>query len=312
VLWLLIARAYARIVWFAATKLGIRLRGLGFACRRVSLEHVFALGDRKYFFHRPAASMYSTLVGGRSMEPETHLFFARIVPRIPAPLGFVDVGAAIGEMVIDRAGYANVARVVAFDPDPDNAAACRLSACINGFRNVEVREHVVADTARVVHSRANRGRDRHLEEIQTCLGDAYTIYRLRPDGYLDMDMRRTWNCVAVPRASMFEAACRTLLRPPHREDGAWRMPRAHRVAPFDLRWPEVPSRRWFRPTETRRRRVMSSDAGPGPASPGGEHEREMPQPRGAAGCRGRARESPRDRRVARAPGVLSRVPSRSG
>lgn len=284
-LWLAIARAYALVVWFVAKKLDIWLPGLGFLCRRVSLGHVIAMGDRKYFFHRPAASMYSTLLVGRSLEPETHALFARVVPRVAEPIGFVDVGAAVGEMVIDVAGYPNVARVVAFDPDPDNAAACRLSAGVNGFRNVEVREKVVADAARVVHFQMNRGRgrsgairagagatteelrsttldlelvgwdlptillvdvegaeplvlrgaarflaavrplvvfeyitgrDRHLDEIRSLLGADYAVHRLRPDGFLDEDFRRTWNCVAVPRRSPFEAPCRALVRPPSR------------------------------------------------------------------------------------------------
>jgi hypothetical protein len=43
----------------------------------------------------------------------------------------------------------------------------------------------------------------NLEEIVSLLGKTYEIYRLRGDGNLDSDFSITWNCVAVPRLSVF-------------------------------------------------------------------------------------------------------------
>ena len=43
-----------------------------------------------------------------------------------------------------------------------------------------------------------------LEEIQILLGDQYSIYRLKHDGSLDNDFSNSWNCVAVPRSTIFE------------------------------------------------------------------------------------------------------------
>jgi len=275
-LWEVAARAYAHVVWFMAKKLGVWLPGLGWVCRHIRRERLLRFQDRTYVFHPGAASMYGALLIGKSMEPETHAFFRKIIPHLPQRLGFVDVGAAIGEMVIQVAGYPNVERVIAFDPDPDNVEACRRSAAVNRYGHVQMLEKVVADdvreldfelnlkrgtsgrivdatthgSAKLVSTTLDRelseddldylmlidvegaellvlqggaqfiqrkrpliifeyitGRDHHLPEVRTFLGDAYELYRLREDGTLDTDMRRTWNLVAVHRNSVFYPVC---------------------------------------------------------------------------------------------------------
>jgi FkbM family methyltransferase len=40
--------------------------------------------------------------------------------------------------------------------------------------------------------------------IRDILGDSYFIVRLRQDAKLDMDVENAWNCVAIPRGSVFE------------------------------------------------------------------------------------------------------------
>jgi FkbM family methyltransferase len=141
-----------------AKRFDLWLPGLGFLCRRVGRERVLHLDGRKLLFDPPAASMYGTLITGKSMEPETHAFLASVLPRVGSRVCFVDVGAAIGEMAIDAAGYANVDCVIGFDPDPDNAAACRRSALLNGFDHLRVIEKVVADAVKAVHFQMHRHR----------------------------------------------------------------------------------------------------------------------------------------------------------
>lgn len=46
-----------------------------------------------------------------------------------------------------------------------------------------------------------------LADVNDLLGDAYELYRLRTDGFLDRDLTDTWNCVAVDRHSLFAAIC---------------------------------------------------------------------------------------------------------
>ena len=42
-----------------------------------------------------------------------------------------------------------------------------------------------------------------LDEVRAVVGDAYEIVRLRRDGFLDRNLDDTWNCVAIPRDTLF-------------------------------------------------------------------------------------------------------------
>jgi len=102
--------------------------------------------------------MYSSLIAGEFPEPQTHHFFRKVIPNITSRIGFIDVGVAVGEMVIDAAGYDNVNRVIAFDPDAELAKAIRLSAAINEYDNIKVISKAVADKVKTVNFRFNRYR----------------------------------------------------------------------------------------------------------------------------------------------------------
>jgi FkbM family methyltransferase len=49
-----------------------------------------------------------------------------------------------------------------------------------------------------------------LQDIRDLLGEDFEIFRLRQDGYLDLDVERSWNAVAVHRDSVFEPVCAAL------------------------------------------------------------------------------------------------------
>ena len=51
-----------------------------------------------------------------------------------------------------------------------------------------------------------------LTEISALLGQNYDIYRLRRDGNLDIDFMNSWNCVAVPRNSVFHEILRPSIK----------------------------------------------------------------------------------------------------
>lgn len=52
----------------------------------------------------------------------------------------------------------------------------------------------------------------HLDEVRALLPPAYRVYRLRGDGWLDDRVEESWNCVAVPAATPFEAICEARVR----------------------------------------------------------------------------------------------------
>lgn len=155
-IYLLLARIYVRVFYIVKKLFGISLGGLGFICRRIKLEHTINTEGRKYYFYRGAASMYSLLIAGKFPEPQTHHFLRKVIPNITSRIGFIDVGAAVGEMVIDAAGYNNVDHVIAFDPDAELAKAIRLSAAINEYDNIKVISKAVADKVKTVNFRFNR------------------------------------------------------------------------------------------------------------------------------------------------------------
>lgn len=67
-IYLLLARLYARLIIIANSLFGISPPGLGFLCRRIKLEHTINVEGRKYYFYRGAASMYSTLIAVKLAE----------------------------------------------------------------------------------------------------------------------------------------------------------------------------------------------------------------------------------------------------
>ena len=56
---------------------------------------------------------------------------------------FVDVGANIGEMIVDVARYPNVVRVVGFEPNAECVKACQQTATLNNYRHVQIVQKVL-------------------------------------------------------------------------------------------------------------------------------------------------------------------------
>lgn len=278
-----LAKVYAYIYELVQKWFGINIRGLGFALRLVRSDRIISvMGIKMYFNHKVAASYARPIIGGWN-EPETHLLLNYVIPRLPGSVEFVDVGANVGEMVLDVSQHKNVARIVAFEPISECALAISESLNINGFRNYRVIEKLVGEECGWIsfssdvkntggssvysenssNSRSKsemtrldkeslgiyeylvmlvdvegfepsvlRGgrqliQEKHpliifeynaiskkyfrLSEIQEMLGESYAIYRLRPDGQLDGDVEKAWNCVAVPAGTVFEAITASLL-----------------------------------------------------------------------------------------------------
>lgn len=113
------AKVYAYIYELVQKWFGINIRGLGFALRLVRSDRIISvMGIKMYFNHKVAASYARPIIGGWN-EPETHVLLNYVLPRLPGSVEFVDVGANVGEMVLDVSQHKNVARIVAFEPISD-------------------------------------------------------------------------------------------------------------------------------------------------------------------------------------------------
>lgn len=134
----LIVHAYIHLYVLLNRLFGIRLRGLGFFLCLLRREYVLNIYGDKLWFNPECAAAYCLLPGGYWNEPETHLFFDRIIPKINSEIAFIDIGASVGEMVIPLAKNKNVRKVIAFEPQAQCALAIEKSAILNNLKNIMV------------------------------------------------------------------------------------------------------------------------------------------------------------------------------
>jgi len=141
--WLIVAKIYIKIYGICRDRFGITLRGMGFALRLVRTDHVLNVAGKKLFFNHNVAACYNRLVNGEFNEPETHVFLKRIFESHKGDAVFVDVGANIGEMIIDVGRYPNVVRILGFEPNGECVKACRKSIALNDYHHAQIVERIL-------------------------------------------------------------------------------------------------------------------------------------------------------------------------
>ena len=141
--WLFVAKTYIKIYGLCRDRFGITLRGMGFVLRLVRTDHVLNVAGRQLYFNHNVATCYNRLVNGEFNEPETHIFLKRIFESSKDNAIFIDVGANIGEMIVDVARYPNVVRVIGFEPDAECVKACRQTALLNNYHHVQIVQKVL-------------------------------------------------------------------------------------------------------------------------------------------------------------------------
>lgn len=152
--WLNIAKTYDKTNSIVRAVLKRNLRGVGFFLRNIKSDHVFMLHGKKMFFNHEVAGCYVSLINGNYTEAETHNFIRAIIERLNCDINFVDVGANVGEYVLDLAEYDRVRNIYAFEPHSECAKTCKINALLNGYENkVKVIEKILSeDTAPVSFS----------------------------------------------------------------------------------------------------------------------------------------------------------------
>lgn len=91
------------------------------------------------------------MIIGHWNEPETHSFLKHVIAGIDSKVNFVDVGASIGEFVIDMAACKKIVSVIAFEPQLESAEAIRKSCAVNGFQNVRIIQKIVSDNSKEMY-----------------------------------------------------------------------------------------------------------------------------------------------------------------
>ncbi|MFM7357221.1 MAG: FkbM family methyltransferase [Sediminibacterium sp.] len=137
---------YARIHHLIHEHLSFNLPGLGFLYRQLKEDFVFSFKGKKMYFNHKIADNYGRLLNENFNEPETHIFLDKVfaLPEIKN-IHFVDIGANIGEFLIDYSNHPKVSRVSAFEPQPEQIKVLQKNIDLNDFKKTVVIPKPVAD-----------------------------------------------------------------------------------------------------------------------------------------------------------------------
>lgn len=143
-------KIYAAVYGVFKDAFNINIPGLGFMIRRIKTDCILEVYGRKIYFNRLVSGAYGRHFSGNWNEPETHIFLNSIIKSLKNEVIFVDVGANIGEMVIDVARNANVVGIYAYEPIPECATSIRKSCELNLIKNCKVIEMLVGNKQELV------------------------------------------------------------------------------------------------------------------------------------------------------------------
>jgi FkbM family methyltransferase len=147
---------YSKLYGFVKDHFRKNLPGLGFALRRIKKDRVLDIDGRKMFLNHKVAVCYGRHISGAWNEPETHTFLNRVISKLNMPVAFVDVGANIGEMVIDASRHENVTKIFAFEPIADCTEAIKKSLDLNHVQNYSIIQKLVGSDTGVSRFGASR------------------------------------------------------------------------------------------------------------------------------------------------------------
>lgn len=144
-----IVKLYARIHHFVHEHLAFNLPGLGFLYRQLKEDFIFPFRGNKMYFNHKIADNYGRLLNEKFNEPETHLFLDKVfaLPEINN-FHFVDIGANIGEFLIDYSNHLKISRVSAFEPQPEQIKVLQKSIELNEFKKTDIIPKPVADSTK--------------------------------------------------------------------------------------------------------------------------------------------------------------------
>lgn len=145
IFWLAASYLYAHLYRFLRTYLHINVPGLGWLMREIGRDLVLQVNGIKLYMYSPIAGSNAMQLINHWNEPETHHFLDALLDGFQRPTTFIDVGANIGEMVMDMARKQCVESVHAFEPVGDCVHAMRVSVAINAFENVLIHHTAVSD-----------------------------------------------------------------------------------------------------------------------------------------------------------------------
>jgi len=121
------------------------LPGLGFLLRNLIKKDVTTyVQNRKFIISSEVSDCYARMLIGKYNEPETHIFLKSVLLKLNKPTVFIDIGANIGEFLIDMALEANVSKVIGFEPNKKCYDACLKSLQANQIKSFKLIQKAVS------------------------------------------------------------------------------------------------------------------------------------------------------------------------
>lgn len=136
-----LTKIYSKIYELVHDLFGVNLRGLGWLLRRCKSYSLIVMPNNKnLFFDHKIAESYPVLIGGGWAEKETHLYLNKIIDNKTV---FIDVGANVGEMVLDFSDKAK--KTFAFEPSKKCFNVLEVNKLVNSIDNLYIYNFAISD-----------------------------------------------------------------------------------------------------------------------------------------------------------------------
>lgn len=146
--WYISAVVYSKINPFMIDHFGVDK--IGFILRKIKRPRVVRVDGLLFQMNPEVSTCFAKMVGGSFNEEGTHKLLKRILKHVEKVDLFVDVGANIGEFIVDIAASGKVARVVGFEPNPGCLNSCLRSLELNRVKNVQLIQKILSASKETV------------------------------------------------------------------------------------------------------------------------------------------------------------------
>ena len=152
----LFVKSYIHFCRFYRKLTSKNLPGLGRMQKCLKKNFIFKVNGKFFYYDPSIEGSYESLLIGKSNEPETLLFFSKLIPQLDF-CNFCDVGASVGEMVIDVSRYHNVNSIYAFEPRKSCSDVIEISALMNKEKRITVFQNIVSPSDEEIEIYENPG-----------------------------------------------------------------------------------------------------------------------------------------------------------
>ena len=150
-------KMFALLQEFVHDKFNYNLPGFGILLNSIKSDKILNVKGKKLFFDHQIADNYLRLIAGRFNEPETHVFIDNVLNKINQNIQFIDIGANVGEFILDYSDREKIDFVHAFEPQKIQFSALQNTKELNKFDKLKLINKPVSDKAEKVLFNVNAG-----------------------------------------------------------------------------------------------------------------------------------------------------------